>query len=174
MKPLVMTIPILACTLALLTGCDSADNPSEDPPSSIEGTFTVNVSNGTSFTQETDGARVDIAAADLIELEATDWFVRVSARDLPDRGPGETNEFGRNNTSIALYVEVEGEQKRVGCDPADPVQGVFRRTELTDTHVSGDFQITFVSCDDYFTAEPVTVPGLPFTVTGSFSGLRTE
>lgn len=70
---------------------------------------------------------------------------------------------------IQLYVGMEGERRRVGCDPADPEQGTFQRTELTATKVSGTFTLEFVSCDDYFSAEPVDVPGLPFTVTGSFT-----
>ena len=108
----------------------------------------------------------------MIGLKASGWHLRVHALDLPESGPGETTEFGGNNTMIQLYVDMEGERKRVGCDPADPEQGTFQRTELTDTQVSGEFTLEFVSCDDYFSAEPVDVPGLPFTVTGSFTDLQ--
>lgn len=174
MKPVAMTTMLIACVLALFTACGETNGQTEERPgaSDVEGEFTVEVSNGTGFSHESERAGVEVATDNMIGLKATNWHIRVSARELPESGPGETTEFGGNNTMISMYVDIDGERKRVGCDPADPEQGTFKRTELTDTHISGEFRLEFVSCDDYYSAEPVTVPGLPFTVTGSFSELQ--
>lgn len=181
-KAILVKVILTASLLVLITACgesngqtgdaQAASSESSASTSDVEGEFTVEVSNGTGFGHESERASIEVATDNMIGLKASGWHVRVHARELPESGPGETTEFGRNNTIMSLYVDIDGERKRVGCDPADPEQGTFTRTELTDTHVSGSFTLEFVSCDDYYSAESVDVPGLPFTVTGSFSQLQ--
>jgi len=156
-----------------MVACDDGDaSDSSSSGSDVDGSFNIQVSNGSGFSDDSERARIDVATDSMFGFKASGWHVRVNAREMPDSGVAETTEFGRNNTIMSMYVKTDGVRQRVGCDPADPAVGSFKRTKLTETEVSGEFTLEFVSCDDYFTAEPVEVPGLPFTVTGSFEDIK--
>ena len=59
----------------------------------------------------------------------------------------------------------------MSCKPGDPARGVFERTRLEDGRISGEFEVVFERCSDGTTGQPVRLPGLPMTVTGSFDDL---
>jgi len=149
---------------------ETSDNGSSG--SAMGGSFRVQVSDGSGFSEASERASIEAATDSMFGFRAGGWHLRVDARGMPDTGSAETTEFGANNTMLTMYVDVGSERKRVGCDPADPETGSFERTHLTETHVSGEFTLEFVTCEDYFSAESVEVPGLPFTVTGSFEGIK--
>jgi hypothetical protein len=162
--------------LLFISACgEGASSEGGANSSEMEGRFSIQVSNGSGFNNESDRAEIEVATDSMFGFKARGWHLRVNPRGMPDTGKGETNEFGGNNTSISMHAEVDGERRRVGCDPADPEVGGFTRHELTDTTVSGEFTLEFVRCDDYFSGQSVAVPGLPLTVSGSFEGIpRTD
>ncbi len=174
MRSLSTSTLLVIAVAAGLAACgenDGADAESRASNSSVEGSFSIQVSNGTGFDHTNDRASVEAATDSMFGFKAKDWHVRIDPTGLPETGTATTTEFGRNNTSIWMYVDIDGKKRRVGCDPADPEVGSFTRSELTENTVSGDFTIEFVECSDYFDASPVAAPGLPFTVTGLFKDI---
>lgn len=162
----------LVCAL-LITACGSEDSPTNTAGSdpSFEGSFRVEVSNGAAFSETTPRAQIEHIRADFIGLKAHQWHVRVDPRRMEDGAVGFTTELGRNNTMLQMPFEMDGKPIRIGCDPSNPVQGRFERTELTETHISGSFSYMVHACSDYYSGEDLAVPGLPWTITGQFDGL---
>lgn len=168
-----MKVLAAAWLLLCISACGEGQSTEGGSSSSkIEGQFSIQVSNGSGFSDESDRAEIEVATDSMFGFRARGWHLRVNPRGLPDTGAAETTEFGGNNTTLSMYVEVDGERKRVGCDPADQEVGSFKRHEFTDTEVSGEFTLEFVRCDDYFSGQNVAVPGLPLTVSGSFEGIQ--
>lgn len=156
-----------------LMACGSSDGGSADErsPTLGSGSFAVKISHGDGFSLDSPRANVQHASDSLISLRASGWLFRVDGNGLPETGPGQTSDLGRNNTMLHLYAEVNGERKRIGCDPDKDPQGFFKRTKLTDQTVSGEVQVRFISCNDYYGNGAVEVPSLPWTVTVTFENL---
>ena len=114
-------------------------------------------------------AKVRWATEDSWHFASSKVAVRVEPFRIGDDPVASTEEFVARNTGFSWETTIDGAKRRVGCDPEED-QGVsINRTELTDTRVSGNFRMTLVRCDDFYTAEPVELDSLPFTIEGTFS-----
>ena len=168
-----MRLLFVVLTGLCLMACGSSDGGSADErsPTLGSGAFTVKISHGDGFSSETPRANVQHASDSLISLRASGWLFRIHGLGLPESGSAETTDLGRNNTMLSLYVEINGERKRVGCNPNKDPKGFFKRTKFSDQTVSGEAQVQIVSCDDYYGNGTVDVPSLPWIVTVSFEDL---
>jgi len=163
---------IIISATALLTACGSeASSSGSSSATDFEGSFSVEVSSGGGFTQATSRARIEHIEHDLVGLKADRWHLRIEPRIFSEEPVESTSEFNRANTFIHMPFEIDGNIQRIGCDPTNPVQGRFDRTDLSDTHMSGSFSFTVHSCRHFYTDEDLELPGLPWTVTGHFEGL---
>lgn len=173
---------VAAATLAL-AGC-STEAPESDgtgssaPPaartvaaSGHQRRFSVADSLGGGFASESTGARIGWAYESMIDLRAEGTRISVDGRGLPEAGAASTEKLGFNNTTYSRVVELDGLARSVSCKPGDPARGVFERTRLEDGRISGEFEVVFERCSDGTTGQPVRLPGLPMTVTGSFDDL---
>lgn len=190
----------LAAALAV-TGCspEKADEPATqtagetDPSSTVlptplntgaearrerilgDGAFEVRFGDQGGFDETSDKALVEIAAPGIVALEAQGWYARISSQGLAEGSPeASTDSLDRLDTTVSLEIAANGEMVAVNCYAAETPRGTFRRTELTDTHVSGSFRVEIVRCDS-FSGQEIDFPDEPFTVTGRYRHLpRTD
>ncbi|MBY6203425.1 hypothetical protein [Halomonas denitrificans] len=154
-----------------LSGPDSTQDPRSVAAFGPQRRFSVADSLGGGFDSESTGARIGWAYASMVDLRAEGVRISVDGRGLPDAGAASTVTLGFNNTTYSRVVRFDGPARSVICKPGDPVEGVFERTRLEDGRISGRFEVVFERCSDGTTGQPVPLPGLPLTVSGSFEDL---
>ncbi len=156
----------------LLAGCaGESSGAGQGSTRGFTGEFTVQLSNGAGFDQNTPRARLHMVKDDLLGFRAGDWYFRIHGRSsdattLPARLP-----LGKNNTQLSFKTEIGGAKRHIGCDTAKDPQGWLEITQNSGSTLSGAFQVEFVECADYYTAEPVNYPPEPLIVTGRFNEL---
>lgn len=132
--------------------------------------FTITTSSGIELTQDSKRAKVFSASEDLWDFRSSGLELRIAASKLSDDDPvSETKVFGERNTIMFLYTEVKGKPTRISCRAGDEPKGWVKRTTLTETHVSGSFQVDMTSCRNFYTSEDVPWDALPIRVEGEFS-----
>jgi len=167
MKKSFLSIFVIIALLGCSKDSQGENKASASIPDGV--TFELNVSNGMRFNHESPKAKVHSATNKIVSFKATDWYFRIHGLGLEEEGVSETERLGKNNTILSMKVEINAKKVKVGCDPAKNPKGSFKRTELTNDTISGEFEVEFVSCDDYMTGKPVDYPKEPFTVTGRFN-----
>ena len=161
--------------IVILAACGGGNDASSDAgsrsASDFQGRFTVTDTRGHSFDSDSPRARINFVVDDLIDVGADGQQVRAAANGLPETGPGRTTELNQSNVMYTAKVMIDGKMTRVGCDPDNPVNGWFERTELTDTTISGAYEFEVVRCGDYYSDAEIDVTDLPFTVRVEFEDL---
>jgi len=124
-------------------------------------------------TQDSPAARVGYARSALWEFRAGGFVVRLQP-SFAD-GADETIDFVFNNTLASMQLTVDGRSLNADCRPADPPVGRAERLMMTDSQISGRFELEIVRCEEYVTSSvDVAYDGLPFTITGEFTLERKE
>ncbi len=165
---------ILMVLVLSLSGCGGSDangSNGSSNSSNISGSFQVSDTLGGGFDSSSERARIGWVYPDIVDVRARGWRLSVAANRLPDEGVVETDDLNRNNTRYTMTIDEAGSSRRVNCLPDDPVQGRFERTAMSETTMSGRFQVTIVLCEDAM-GQPTEVDGLPITVSGEFSDLE--
>jgi hypothetical protein len=135
-----------------------------------EDVFSITASNGIAFDQDTRSVEVKWAKEDSWSFSSMILGMRIEGFRMGDDPVTETDELVPNNTGLSFMQTVDGERMFFGCrlDNDTPV-GWVKRTELTDTRVSGSFRVELSRCVDGNTAGPIDYDQLPIIVEGTFS-----
>lgn len=136
-----------------------------------EDTFTITASNGISFDQDTKYAKVKWATDDAWAFDAGFSLIfRIQGFRFNDGPIAETQELINNNTGFSFKTKINGESVAISCrGTEDDLVGWVKRTELTETRVSGSFEVQLVRCIDGNTTKPIEYEHLPIIVEGVFS-----
>ncbi|MEP3277838.1 MAG: hypothetical protein ABJN26_17975 [Stappiaceae bacterium] len=137
-----------------------------------EDSYTITTSNGFEMTPQSKRAKIYMAGEKLLDFRNAEVEVRIEARKLGDAPTGETSSFGDRNTLMLFYANVEGKRTRISCNGGEEPQGWVKRTALTDTEVTGTFQVDMTSCKKSLSGENFTPDGLPIRIEGKFSVQR--